>query len=73
MNKAICKNPWCKAHFEFDGQEQPNVCWKCQSFDSDLSGGITWTEKKYEGPRFDNLPHETKINVNRSTEKRKLW
>ena len=73
MNKALCKNPWCKAPFEYEGDTTPNSCWKCQSFEGELSGGVTWVEKKYEGPRFDNQPHEIKINVDRATDKKKIW
>jgi len=61
---AICSNPWCKAQFRYEG-EKPKVCKKCQSFDTELSGGVTWTDKKYEGPRFDGKPHLTSLNIKR--------
>ena len=61
--RAICKNPWCKSTFEYKSDVKPEVCNKCKSFDKELSGGVTWTEKKYEGSRMDNLPHEIKIDV----------
>ena len=68
----ICKSPWCKAHFEYtksdisvvDGKEViPATCPKCKSFDTELSGGVTWTDKEYEGSRFDGTPHEIKYKV----------
>lgn len=69
---AVCKSPWCKAHFEYvqndisivEGNEcPPATCPKCESFDSDLSAGITWTDREYEGSRFDGTPHEIKYKV----------
>lgn len=67
----VCKSPWCKAHFEYfkpdavDGNEvaPPTTCPKCRSFDNELSGGVTWTDKEYEGSRFDNTPHQIKYKV----------
>ncbi len=50
----------------------PQVCPKCRSFDTELSGGVTWTEKKYEGKRFDGLPHPISVNVSKYTD-RKRW
>jgi hypothetical protein len=41
----------------------PRTCPKCRSFDTELSGGVTWTDKEYEGDRFDGLPHEIKYKV----------
>lgn len=41
----------------------PPVCNKCKSFDTELSGGVTWNTKEYEGPRFDNMPHQIKYKV----------
>jgi len=41
----------------------PRVCQKCRSFDTELSGGVSWTEKKYEGPRFDGLPHQMRYKI----------
>ena len=55
-NKKVCNNPWCKAHFSYtivEGEEEPETCPKCQSFDKELSGGVTWKEKKYEGSRWE--------------------
>lgn len=61
--QAICSNPWCKATFYYNSDIKPEQCSKCKSFDSELSGGVTWSEKKYEGDRFDGMPHLTKINI----------
>ena len=68
----ICSNPWCKATFTFtendyikvDGEvKQPKTCKKCRSFETELSGGIEWTDKTYEGSRFDDQPHEIRYKV----------
>ena len=68
----ICKNPWCKATFvyyehemiEVDGEMiPPKNCSKCRSFNDELSGGVTWTDKEYEGSRFDGKPHEIKYKI----------
>lgn len=70
--KTVCNNPWCKATFiytendckEIDGEKiKPKVCKKCQSFNNELSGGVTWENKVYEGDRFDNTPHEFKYKI----------
>ena len=67
MLRTVCKNPWCKATFYYKDEENvPNVCQKCKSFDNELSGGIDWKDKKYEGNRFDEMPHEIKYNINYS-------
>jgi hypothetical protein len=72
METAICNNPWCKATFsyhehemiEVDGvKKAPKVCSKCRSFDSEMSGGVTWSDKEYEGSRFDGTPHQIKYKV----------
>jgi len=68
----ICKSPWCKAHFEYFENEiivvdgngvVPTTCPKCRSFDTELSGGVTWTDKEYEGSRFDGTPHQIRYKV----------
>jgi hypothetical protein len=56
MDSKICSNPWCKVTFSYSVEENvepPKVCPKCHSFDTELSGGVTWTEKKYEGSRWE--------------------
>lgn len=72
METEICKSPWCKATFfynenemiEVDGEMMPpKNCSKCRSFDNELSGGVTWTDKEYEGSRFDGKPHEIKYKI----------
>jgi Zn finger protein HypA/HybF involved in hydrogenase expression len=65
--KKICSNFWCKAHFSFNKSEKedPKQCPKCRSFETELSGGITTSEKKYEGSRIDNTPHEINIKINK--------
>ena len=44
-------------------KEHPKVCPKCQSFDRDLSGGVEWKNKTYDGDRFDGMPHQIKYKV----------
>lgn len=73
LKQSMCKNPWCKAHFNYESDEAPDTCYKCQSFDGELSGGVTWSEKKYEGNRYDGQSHPISINVKRSIEQRKSW
>lgn len=41
----------------------PMQCPKCRSFNEDLSGGVEWKEKKYEGSRMDGMPHHIGIKV----------
>ena len=41
----------------------PSTCPKCKSFDTELSGGIEWKDKEYEGSRFDGMPHQMKYKV----------
>ena len=71
-NTAICGNPWCKATFNYflcdmidvDGNMiAPKNCNKCKSFDGELSGGVSWVDKEYEGSRFDDTPHEIRYKV----------
>ncbi len=72
METEICKSPWCKATFFYHETEMvdvdgkmtpPKNCPKCRSFDTELSGGVTWTDKEYEGSRFDGTPHEIRYKV----------
>ena len=69
---SVCKNPWCKAHFTYkdsDMLEQdgemipPSECSKCRSFNNELSGGIEWKDKEYEGSRFDGMSHQIKYKI----------
>ena len=41
----------------------PTQCPKCRSFNSELSGGVEWKDKEYEGSRFDGMPHQLKYKV----------
>lgn len=56
--KKVCSNPWCKATFRYrekdliktkNGLTPPRTCKKCESFDKELSGGVKWETKNYEG------------------------
>lgn len=66
-NKSVCKNPWCKAHYSYEGDNPPGQCPKCISFDQDLSGGVSWITKHYSEPRDDGRPHEIMINIDGSS------
>lgn len=72
--RSVCQNPWCKATFIYtendmilvkgsDDKIKPKVCYKCKSFDNDLSGGVTWEDREYEGDRFDDRPHQIQYKV----------
>lgn len=70
--KRACVNPWCKAQFTYtseqiqviDGEEiLPTQCKKCHSFDNELSGGVTWVDKTYEGSVYDDGPHQMKYRI----------
>lgn len=69
MMDRICCNPWCKALFEYSlpegskEEDSPVQCPKCKSFDSELSGGVTWNTKEYEGGRFDGMPHQIRYRI----------
>jgi hypothetical protein len=69
----VCKNPWCKATFAYKEHEMetndngdlvpPRICGKCKSFSNELSGGVEWSDKEYEGSRFDGMPHQIRYKV----------
>jgi hypothetical protein len=72
--KSICQNPWCKAIFSYNEIDmvsikdsvdkiRPKVCHKCKSFDNELSGGVTWEDREYEGDRVDDKPHQIRYKV----------
>lgn len=72
LRTTICSNPWCKAQFNFnegefvdvDGKlQEPKQCKKCMSFNSDLSAGVTWQEREYEGERYTNEPHQIRYKI----------
>jgi hypothetical protein len=70
---TVCSNPWCKATFFYtdddmveikdDDRISKTVCHKCKSFDSELSGGISWKEKEYDSDPYDDRPHRIKYSV----------
>ena len=69
---SICSNPWCKLPFSYTENDyikvdeevrEPKVCKKCNSFDKELSGGVEWNDKSYEGPINDNEPHQIRYKV----------
>lgn len=51
----------------------PKQCPKCRSFNEELSGGVSWIEKKYEGSRFDGLPHPISVSVSKYTDRKTRW
>jgi len=68
---SVCKNPWCKAHFEYtlndyekvgDEIKEPTQCKKCKSFSTELSGGVEWKDKKYEGV-VDSGYHQIRYKI----------
>lgn len=72
--RTVCQSPWCKAIFTYaesdmmsvkgsDDKIKPKVCHKCRSFDNELSGGVTWEDREYEGDRFDGKPHQIQYKV----------
>lgn len=63
--KLVCSNKWCKSHYESPEDCEEKICPKCRSLDFEMSGGITWTDKNYEGSRYDDSPHQIDIKVTR--------
>ena len=74
IDKTVCKNPWCKATFGYmenemillegsDTKFPPQQCRKCRSFDTQLSGGIEWKDKEYEGSRYDGMSHQVRYKI----------
>jgi hypothetical protein len=71
----ICQSPWCKGRFTYTDEDfvkneegvlvAPRICPKCKSFDTELSGGVEWKNKEYEGSRFDGMPHQMKYKINK--------
>ena len=60
----ICGKPFCKAHFEVERNDSdefkyPEFCPKCVLDEAT----VTWEDKKYEGSRWDNTPHQIKYRV----------
>ncbi len=68
MERVVCKNFWCKGTFLVDEAQleiiNRRICPKCISFDTELSGGVSFTEnKEYPGERFDDSFHQMDIKV----------
>lgn len=66
--KLVCSNPWCKSHFEFpinEGEKYPTECSKCKSFDTQMSNGVSWETREYEGSRMDGMPHSFRYKINK--------
>ena len=68
MINCVCSNPWCKALFNMDENLASDplankTCPKCESFNSELSGGVEWKEKKYDEPISYNEPHQIKYKI----------
>jgi hypothetical protein len=42
----------------------PDICPKCKSFDTELSGGVEWKDIDYEGDRIDGSAQEISYSVN---------
>ena len=74
IDKTVCKNPWCKATFGytesqminiegFENKFPPQHCSKCKSFNNELSGGVEWKDKDYEGSRYDGMAHQMKDKI----------
>ena len=72
MKEIICCNPWCKVRISVSEEWDSKQCPKCVGFEG-LSGGVTWTEKKYEGSRFDGQAHQISIKIDRAGDKKGLW
>ena len=69
---SVCSNPWCKSTFTYTESDfiksegdliHPKQCKKCGSFSNEMSGGVEWKDKTYEGSRFDGMPHQISYKV----------
>ncbi len=77
MNTKICKNPWCRGTFVYQENDMieifnedgtfelfpPKTCPKCKSFNDELSDGVTWTDRTYEGDRSYFEPQSFKYRI----------
>ena len=56
--KCVCSKPFCKATFEIvkdvSDDIYPEFCPKCVAQET----YVTFTEKSYEGNRWDDAPHQ---------------
>lgn len=58
------KKPNFRQEIEEEVQKvPPKICLKCKSLETEMSGGVEWKTKEFEGSRFDNMPHEIKYKV----------
>ena len=73
IKTTLCSMPWCRVRFGYIGDDIPLECPKCRSFDKELSGGVTWTDKKYDGPRDDGHAHPIDIRVQKAGERKRIW
>lgn len=69
-NIGVCSNTWCKSHFVFESKFdndgnliKPTTCPKCDSFNNELSGGVVWKDKEYDGDRLDGSLHQISYKV----------
>jgi len=69
---TVCRNPWCKATFfytendmidEGESKVPPQVCKKCNSFNSELSGGVEWIDREYPKDYPNMRYHQIKYKV----------
>lgn len=72
INKSICRNPWCKAPYSFEGEMPPGECPKCKSFSKDMSGGVSWSDRVYNEPK-DTGSHTLDISQFSSANKIKYY
>lgn len=60
---SIKKDPRDKLNETEEEKIAPRECPKCRSFNSEVSGGVEWKDKTYEGSRDDGRPHQIKYKV----------
>lgn len=71
MKDLICSNPWCKSITKVDDDYEYKQCYKCISFNNDLSNGVDWEDKNYDGIKYDG-PHKIDIKIQRASDN-KRW
>ena len=64
MKRDVCSNKWCRATYEFEGEDAPGFCQKCNSFNNQLSGGVTWQDRNYNEPLYDGKEHRSTMIIN---------
>lgn len=64
-SEFICSMKWCKvAYIDYRYlwyEKDIKTCPKCRSFDGELSGGVSFSDKNYFGNRHDNQAHEVEF------------